>query len=100
MSFCFTNNVPVVLFTKLLSALNISFKAAEEAIYKTFNILQSQATIQHSSSSGLNPAFRKGYHTSRESFSKNSPKTDGKELFENKEALEKYLTRLDELMKK
>ncbi len=94
----YTNNVPIVLFKSLLSALNLSFKSVETSIRKTFEILQSQVVVKNDNQSGFSPAFRKGYYASRESFSKNSPKTDGKELFENKEALEKYLSRLDELM--
>lgn len=94
----YTNNVPIVLFKSLLSTLKLSFKPVEAAIRKTFEILQSQVAVRSDSPSGFSPAFRKGYYTSRESFAKNSPKADGKELFENKEALEKYLSRLSELM--
>lgn len=94
----YTNNVPIVFFKGLLSSLNISFKSAEAAIRKTFEMLQNQTTIKNNALSGFSPAFRKGYYTAKESFSKSSPNTDGKELFENKEALEKYLTRLSELM--
>lgn len=94
----YPNNVPIVLFKNLLSALSLSFKPVETAIRKTFEILQSQVAVKNESPSGFSPAFRKGYYTSRESFTKISPKTDGKELFENKEALEKYLSRLNELM--
>ena len=94
----YTNNVPIVLFKNLLSVLNLSFTSVEAAIRKTFEVLQSQVAAKHNNLSGFSPAFRKGYYTSRETFSKNSPKSDGKELFENKEALEKYLTRLKELM--
>jgi hypothetical protein len=94
----YTNNVPIVLFKNLLSALGLSFKPVETAMRKTFEILQNQVAVRGDNPSGFSPAFRKGYYTSRESFTKNSPKTDGKELFENKEALEKYLSRLNELM--
>lgn len=94
----YTNNVPIVLFKGLLSALNLSFKPVEEAIRKTFEMLQSQVAMKSNNLSGFSPAFRKGYYTSRESLSKNAPNTDGKELFENKEALDKYLARLNELM--
>lgn len=94
----YTNNVPIVLFRNLLVAFNISFRSAERAIRKTFDMLQSQDTIRKATLSGFNPAFRKGYYVSKESFVRNTPKSDGKELYENKEALEKYLSRLNELM--
>jgi hypothetical protein len=94
----YTNNVPIKLFKNLVSFLNISFKAVEESVRKTFEILQSPAVVKSDSFSGFSPAFRKGYYASRESLTKNTPATDGKELFENKESLEKYLSRLNELM--
>jgi len=94
----YTNNVPIVLFKGLLTNLNLSFKPVEEAIRKTFEMLQSQVGIKSNNFSGFSPAFRKGYYTSRELLSKNAPNTDGKELFENIEALDKYLARLNELM--
>lgn len=94
----YTNNVPIKLFKNLVSFLNISFKAVEESVRKTFEILQSPAAAKSDSFSGFSPAFRKGYYASRESLTKNTPTTDGKELFENKESLEKYLSRLNELM--
>jgi hypothetical protein len=94
----YTNNVPIKLFKNLVSFLNISFKLVEESVRKTFEILQSPAVAKSDSFSGFSPAFRKGYYASRESLTKNTPATDGKELFENKESLEKYLSRLNELM--
>lgn len=94
----YTNNVPIKLLKNLLTVLNISFKSVESAIRKTFEMLQNQAFSKNDSFSGFSPAFRKGYFVSRETFSNKTSKTDGKELYENKEALEKYLTRLNELM--
>ncbi|CAN5378220.1 hypothetical protein BH11BAC3_BH11BAC3_01930 [soil metagenome] len=94
----YTNNVPIKLFKSLVSFLNISFKSVEESVRKTFEILQSPAVAKSDSFSGFSHAFRKGYYASRESLTKNTPTTDGKELFENKESLEKYLSRLNELM--
>jgi hypothetical protein len=95
----YTNNVPIVLFKNLLVRLNISFQVAERGIRKTFDILKSQISLKEAEFSGFTPAFRKGFHSSRESIVKTTPRSDGKELFENKEALDKYLERLHELMK-
>ncbi len=94
----YTNNVPIKLLKNLLSYLNISFKSIEESVRKTFEILHSQSAVKNSSFLGFSPAFRKGHYASRETLIRNSQTTDGKELFENKEALEKYLSRLNELM--
>ncbi|MEO7048688.1 MAG: hypothetical protein ABI091_25530 [Ferruginibacter sp.] len=93
----FTNNVPIVFLKKLLNSLNISYQAAEQAIRNTFELLQ-QHVPSSASYNGVTPAFKKGNFSSRESFIKNIPKTSGKELFQNEEALNRYLNRLNELM--
>ncbi len=95
----YTNNIPVVLLKDLLLFLNISFKSAEQSILKTFDMLQSQIEFKSNESSVFKPAYRKGYHASKEATIWNAPKSDGKELFENKESLDKYLQRLNELIK-
>ncbi len=95
----YTNNVPIVLFRNLLTFLNIPYNAAEKAIRKTFEIIQRNHSFNREATSVLIPAFRKGPHSSRESVSRSMTKGDGKELFENEEALQKYLSRLNELMK-
>lgn len=93
----FTNNVPIVFLKKLLHSLNISYQAAEKAIRNTFELLQHRIPSA-ASFNGVTPAFKKGSLSSRESFIKNMPKTSGKELFQNEEALNRYLNRLNELM--
>jgi hypothetical protein len=92
----YPNNVPVVLFRKLLAALKISFQSAERAIRQTFEQLQSQSGVVFQA--GLSPAFKKGNFASRESLYKSAPPSDGKELFQNEEALNRYLNKLSELM--
>lgn len=93
----FTNNVPIVFLKKLLHSLNISYQVAEQAIRNTFELLQHRIPSS-ASFNGVTPAFKKGNLSSRESFIKNIPKTSGKELFQNEEALNRYLKRLNELM--
>ncbi len=97
----FTNNVPIIFFKKLLETLNISFQIADKAIRNTYELLQHRVSST-ASYEAVAPAFKKGGSLpSRESFLKNRSKTStgGKELFQNKEALDRYLNRLDELMK-
>lgn len=94
----YTNNVPIIFLKNLLSILNIPFSTAEAAIKKTFEMLQRQDSIKQNDCSVFSLAYRKGYYNSRESMNRNTSKSDGKELFENKESLEKYLKRLSELM--
>lgn len=93
----YTNNVPIVFFKNLLKKLNVSFAQAEKSIRKTFELLQSHTLAVESSS--FHPAYRKGLFTEREvSLPAISHRSDGKELYENKEALDNYLTRLEELL--
>lgn len=96
----FTNNVPVVFIKNLMQALGISFKKAETAILKTFELLKSQAVIEEVNFRSMQPAFRKGYYASRENSTWSNNMAESRDLFENEEALKKYLLRLDELMNK
>ena len=92
----YPNNVPIQLFKKLIMTLKLSYSNVKAAVLKTVSLLKQQAVV--SDVSGYTPAFRKVH----EQFSRNqirkSHDSDGKELFENEEALNKYLNRLEELM--
>jgi hypothetical protein len=93
----YTNNVPIVFFKNLLAKLNVSFAQAEKSIRKTFELLQSNALGVPAAS--FQPSFRKGLYTEKEASPAAAPvRSDGRELYENKEALENYLTRLSELL--
>lgn len=94
----YTNNVPIVLFKNLLSYLNVSFLTAEKGIRKTFEMLQSKLSPDNPGY-GLQPTFRSGLFMSKaENALPLLKATDGKELYENKEAIEKYINRLSELL--
>lgn len=94
----YTNNVPIVLFRNLLSYLNVSFLTAEKGIRKTFEMLQNKLS-RDNRGYGLQPAFRSGLFMSKgENALPLLKATDGKELYENKEAIEKYINRLNELL--
>jgi hypothetical protein len=92
----YPNNVPIQVLKKLVMELRLSYRSVKEAVLKTFNLLQQQAAWKDLS--GAAPAFRKGHHLFREGQTGNASDGDGNELFENKEALDKYLHRLEELM--
>lgn len=94
----YVNSIPVMFFKNLLSALQIAVKPARQAINKTFEILQHQVLNHSQGHAALAPAYRKGYYVSRESALKTAAASDGRELFENKEALDRYLDCLEELM--
>jgi len=93
----YTNNIPIVLFRNLLNYLNIKFTNAEKSIRKTFELLQSKV-LNHDPSVALVPSFRTSLYTSKSITFPSRKTMDGKELFENKEALEKYLNRLNQLL--
>lgn len=96
----FTNNVPVVFVKKILQSLDITFQKAQAAILKTFELLKSQAVIEEVNFRSMQPAFRKNYYASREVSAWSNNMAESRDLFENEEALKKYLIRLDELMNK
>lgn len=94
----FTNNIPVVFVKNILQVLGISFKKAETAILKTFEVLKSQAVIEEVNFRSTQPAFRKGLYASRENSAWSNNMAESRDLYENEEALKKYLLRLNELM--
>lgn len=92
----YTNNIPIVLLKNLLNYLNIKFTTAEKSIRKTFELLQGK--VFNHDVHALAPAFRSSLHTSKSITFPSHKTSDGKELFENNEAMEKYLNRLNELL--
>jgi hypothetical protein len=90
----YTNNVPIQLFKKLLEHLKLNISIVERSIKKTLQLLGEKT---QSKDLMLQPAFRKGF--SRGSSSQMNRRTDGKELYENAESMEKYISRLKELMR-
>lgn len=93
----YVNNVPIKFFKRLLNTLQITFESAESAVRKTFTMLQSQQN-DYAASVLLRPSFRKSLMVSSDEVTDMMTSNKGKELFENKEALDKYLQRLNELM--
>jgi hypothetical protein len=93
----YTNNIPIVLLKGLLFKLQVTFKDAEKSILKTFQILEGRIGNYKDDSVAIQ-SFRKGMYQSKEAMGTLARKTEGKELFENQSALDKYLDRLKELM--
>lgn len=91
----YTNNVPIQLFKRLSEELKISFITIEQSIKKTLQLL---AEKSQPTDLTPQPAFRKGFYHSRNASGHSSKKTDGRELYENAESMEKYIARLKELM--
>lgn len=92
----YPNNVPIMLFRELLNQLHITFTAAESAILTTFRKLQDQ--VREPVYQVSSPIYRKRHFLTKGAQAGSAPKRDGKELYENREALDKYLDRLKELL--
>lgn len=90
----YPNNVPIQGLKKLVTELHLAYQVVKAAAFKTFQQLQQQAALKDLS--GYSPAYRKGEPGLRTA--RPGADVDGKELFENEEALNKYLNRLEELM--
>ncbi len=93
----YTNNVPIVFFRDLLKKLNISFEQAEKSIRKTFELLQNSA-LGVPTAHTFRASFRRNLFPLDDTRSSPVHRSDGRELYENKEAMEKYLNRLGELL--
>jgi hypothetical protein len=92
----YPNNVPIMIFRELLNQLHITFAAAESAILTTFRKLQDQ--VREPVYQVSSPIYRKRHFLTKGVPASGAPKRDGKELYENREALDKYLNRLKELL--
>lgn len=87
----YPSSVPLLLMKKLLQHLDITFKTAQEAIYQTLQALDDTRRVAGNS---LGMSFRKSGTTEQGT----SSQLTGRELFENNETLQKYLSRLKDLM--
>jgi hypothetical protein len=88
----FANKVPVVLMKSLLRSLHLSFDVVQPSMLKSFQQLKEGKTNLESGFS-FSPSYRKGTQGQTSSLTKGSS-----DVFENEEAMTKYLTRLKELM--
>lgn len=94
----YTNNVPIVMVKNLLTKLKIGFSTAEKGIKKTFELLQNSILEQTGTAHEM-PAFRKGIYLPKDATSGVQMRNDSRELYENKESLDKYIGRLEQLLK-
>lgn len=93
----FPNSIPVVLLRNLLVRLDLGFPTAEKAIRKTFDMaLKDKVIVMPPSTSQIRA--RRPQDTESKLFANRPGEPDGRELFENKESLQKYLNKLGELM--
>lgn len=95
-----TNNIPVLFVKNLLTTLNIRFEDAKKAIFRTFEIVKSNQFGIDRGFSMAQPSFRKQGSVNRTLNDWTAISSDNRELFENEDALNKYLLRLNDLMNK
>jgi hypothetical protein len=91
------NSIPVISFKNLLKRLQIPFDKAEEAIIKTFHILKSDLTFSPTTVSSMRLSYRRRNTKSSSVFNSKANRSENQFLFQNEEALSKYLKRLGEL---
>jgi len=90
------NSIPIMSFQKLLKRLQIPLEKAQEAIIKTFHILKNELAFSPTSVNSIHLAYRRSIKVTTSINSKAS-KSEIQHLFQNEEALTKYLNRLSEL---
>jgi hypothetical protein len=94
----YPNNIPIQLLKKLVLSLELSYEKVKAAILRTFEGLKRDVQLGDPRALNLSPSFRKGEETSGLKKIENLKEGEGNELFENEQALNKYLNRLQELM--
>lgn len=91
------NSIPVISFKTLLRRLQIPFDKAKQSIIKTFHILKNEMSFSPSPISAMHLSYRRR-NIKGEAFTySKADKKEGQYLFQNEEALIKYLNRLGEL---
>lgn len=93
----FTNSIPVKSLVKLLKLLRISVDKAQEAIDVTFEKLSVESRLFLTVPANAQPSFRKGVSSNAVNFDLSRLKSDESYLYQNKEALDKYTKRMNEL---
>jgi len=91
------NSIPVISFRNLLKKLQIPFDKVEQAINKTFHMLKNEASFSPSMIGSLQLSYRRRNASTASAFNTKASKSERQYLFQNEEALNKYLKRLGEL---
>lgn len=91
------NSIPVIPFRNLLKKLQIPFDRAEQAIYKTFQILKDEIAFSSATLGVSKLSYRRRSVSVPPSLNTKTSHSENQYLFQNEEALRKYLKRLNEL---
>lgn len=93
----FTNSIPVKSLIKLLKYLGVSIENALAAIERTYEKLSAESRMFLSVPASTQPSFRKGVTGMDTGIDVTRLKSDESYLYQNREALGKYTSRLVEL---
>jgi hypothetical protein len=93
----FTNSIPIKSLVKLLKFLELPLDKVKSSIEQTFNRLNTENKILFSVPPSTQPSFRKGAEGNNFGSDLLRLKSDESYLYQNKDALDKYTTRLTEL---
>lgn len=90
-------SIPLLLLRSLLLKISLPFRSAQAAILKTFDLLQRQQFLDLTGKQ-YQPSFRRGSDKDDKQQGDRA-KSSKKNLLESKESLQRYLAKLEELMK-
>lgn len=93
------NSIPVISLKNLLKLLKIPFDTAQEAINKSFQMLKSEIAFSTASIGHLQLSYRRRTGGQGSSAAR-ANRSEIQYLFQNEEAMQKYLTRLQEVYEK
>ncbi|MFQ5640077.1 MAG: hypothetical protein ACE5IR_19025, partial [bacterium] len=89
------NSVPVRIMKKLLVGLNIPFELAEKAILNSFRVLRLKQSTEENLEKLIPASYRKTSASALSDMKLRTYSAGNRGLFENEDALRKYLNRLD-----
>jgi len=92
------NTIPVMQFKNLLKILQIPFAKASESILKTLELLKNENRISAYSLGSTKFAYRRKSVPVPSSVNAKNSLTESQILYQNEEALSKYLSRLEQLL--
>jgi len=93
----FPNSIPVKSLAKLLKYLSISIQKATKSIEKTYQILTLERKMFNFIPGEILPAFRQRYYSMEAYRDYNASEAKSSYLYQNREALDKYINRLEKL---
>lgn len=91
------NSIPVISFKNLMRILEIPIDKVTQAVIKTFHLLKNEVAFSPAAIGGLQCSYRRRNARTTSSLNTKAGRSEKQYLFQNEEALNKYLKRLEEL---